>query len=229
VEGKSRYTPTKKFARIPYKNLQSHLDHLVMRDNVFIIHSNDQEDSVDRLTEFMTNYLSLSPSTGSISAGSISDPVIVEKELEILTTVVNKTDLEITSNMWSAIPNITAKTAELFSTYHISDLFLGNIDEATIAAMRYTNNSVIGKRAKKIITVIDNDDINNFKVYCNILAEIPQITKKTAALILVKIKFNDLLAGKLSIEQIAAIKKTESRNIGLASANNIYKFLVKLN
>jgi ERCC4-type nuclease len=224
LEGKSRYAATKKFGRIPYKNLQSHLDHLVMRDNVFVIHANDQEDSVNRLTEFMTNYLSLQvPNTEIAVIGGTN----TDNKLKILTAVVPKTDAEIISNMWSAIPNITEKTAALFSEYHISDLFLGNVDKSTIAQMRYPNNSIIGKRSEKIIKVIDNANTNNFKVYCNILSEIPRITKKTAALILLKVKFNDLIAGKLSIGEIAVIKKTENRTIGIASAEAIYKFLVK--
>lgn len=223
MEGKSRYPPTKKFARIPYKNLQSHLDHLTMRDNVHILHSDSEEDTAIRLIEFMTNYLTLP--TLSTDVESVEN---VRDDQKILTTTVPKTELEIIYNIWSCIPNITSKTATLFiSTYHISDLFLGLISKATISTMQYPNGSIIGKRSEKIINVIDNTCVNNHKIYCRILAEIPGITKKTAALILVKVKFNDLLCGTLSLQEIADIKKTEKSRVGIAIAKKIFMFLVK--
>ena len=36
IEGPARYSSNKKICRIPYRNLQSHLDHLMIRDNKLI-------------------------------------------------------------------------------------------------------------------------------------------------------------------------------------------------
>lgn len=226
IEGKARNSPTKRFARIPYKSLQAHLDHLIIRDNIFIIHSLSEEDTVTRLIEFCTNYLSLNiPVNTSINNDTITTGG--DSGINILTTVIKKTDLQIIYNLWSQIPNITSKTASLFiEKYHISDLFLGNISKEEISTLKYPNGTIIGKRASKIIAVKDNDNIQNYKHYCNILAELPMITKKTAAKILLEVTFNDLLRGELSEETIANIQKTPKVKVGKAAAANIYKFLV---
>lgn len=264
MEGKARYAPTRKFARIAYKNLQSHLDHLTMRDNVFVIHSDSEEDTVARLIEFMTNYLSLKV-TKPVAPLELKGLLVVEtpiaevdtvgghkqnvqneqsdmdvdvidqnylacaSDMVLLSTIIPKTDLEITYNMWSAIPNITSKTASIFieSGYQIYDIFLGHIDKSIIFTMKYPNGTIIGKRSEKIVACIDNSNSNNTTIYCRILAEIPGLTKQTAAILLTKINFNNLLDGQMSIEEIADVQKTEKAKIGMCVANRIHKFLIK--
>lgn len=227
IEGRCRNSPSKKFARIPYKALLSSLDHLIMRDNIHVIYSNNYEDSAVRLIEFATSYLTLNP----IIVGSSSNITehSTKKDLDIITTSIPKTDLVISYALWSAIPNITSKTATLFidAGYHISDIFIGDITKEEISLLKYPSGTIVGVRAAKIIKIRDNDDIANYKHYCNILAELPMITKKSAALILMQVKFNDLLRGDLSIDDIANIKKTDKKKIGVTAATNIYKFLIK--
>jgi ERCC4-type nuclease len=225
IEGHARNAPTRKFARIPYKNLQAHLDHLIMRDDVCVIYSTNPEDSAARLVEFMNNYITLAP-----KIAPILEPVGgATNEMDILSIVVPKTDLEIIYALWSSVTNITSKTASLFvDKYHISDLFLGKINAATIATMRYPNGTIIGKRAAKIVACADADNVSNHSVYCRLMAEIPGLTKKTAAIILTKIKFIDLLSGKMTVAEIADIKKSEKSRIGPAVAGRIYKFLVNV-
>lgn len=224
---KSRYKPNKKFARIPYKNLLSKLDHLMIRDNIHVIYSVNEVDTVSRLIELATNYISLNIELTPIVGASPQNEV--HDGISILTTTIPKTDLEIIYLLWSTIPNITTKTATLFidAGYHISDLFIGNITKADISTMKYKSGTIIGARAAKILKICDNDDIDNYKHYCNMLATLPMITKKTAVLILLKVSFNDLLRGKLSEKCIADIKKTEKTKVGATAAKNIYKFLIK--
>lgn len=230
IEGKARNAPTKRFARIPYKSLQSHLDHLIMRNNIFIIYSNNAEDSVARLIEFCTNYLSLNIKGGDKEIADQNELVTKVNEMSLLTTTVKKTDLQIIYNLWSQIPNITTKTASLFiDKYHISDLFLGNISKEEISTMRYPNGTIIGKRAAKILAVCDNDNHENYKHYCNILAELPMITKKTASKILLQVTFNDLLRGELSEVELENIEKMPGVRVGKTAAANIYKYLVSSN
>lgn len=227
IEGKARNAPIKRFARIPYKSLQSHLDHLIMRNNIFMIYSSNTEDSATRLIEFCTNYLSLPIPKTLETKGGDNEIVTKVNEMSLLTTTVKKTDLQIVYNLWSQIPNITTKTASLFiDKYHISDLFLGNISKEEISTMRYPNGTIIGKRAAKILAVRDNDNHENYKHYCNILAELPMITKKTAAKILLQVTFNDLLRCELSEAELENIEKMPNVRVGKAAAANIYKYLV---
>lgn len=249
IEGKSRHSPKKKFARIPYKNLQAKLDHLMIRDNISVIYSNNEEDTTNRLIEFCTNYISLGISSSNILEGGSKEdnretiPMDIDdseagpsgiNEISILTTVVKKTDDQIIKNIWSCLPQVTTKTGELFikNDIHISALLTGKISELDIVAMRYDNGTIIGKRATKILNTANPKDCEkknreNYRYYCNILAEIPGITKNTAALILVKVTFIELLMGKIAIDDLAKIKKTEKSKIGIAAAEKIYKYLVK--
>lgn len=249
IEGRARNAPNKRFARIPYKSLLSHLDHLMFRDNIHIIYSNDEEDTAVRLIELCNSYLTLNikPTIGAggvslegvegVSASSVENPGGVDGQsidgastnIALLTTVIPKTDLQIIYNLWCAIPQITTKTATLFidANYHISDLILGKITKETISTIRYPNGTIIGKRADKIIKIKDSDDPANYKHYCNIIAEIPGVTKKTAMIILMKATFDELITGHLSINELSLIKKTEKSKIGDSVAKKIYKFLVK--
>lgn len=235
IEGKARYKPKKKFSRIPYKNLQAKLDHLMVRDNISIIYSDNEEDTTNRLIEFCTNYLTLFPNyleqneqpdqVENVEGGQSSN-----NEVNILTKVIPKTELQIIQNIWNCVPQVTSKTSELFikKGMHISDLVLGKATEEEIASLKYDTGTIIGKRASKILKIVyKEDDAENYKYYCSMLAEIPNITKKTASLILVKITFADLLSGKMPLEELASIKKTEKSKIGNAAAINIFKYFVK--
>lgn len=56
IEGKARYKEDTKFSHINFKNLEAHLDHLILRDNIGIIYSNDNSDSAARLIGLAKNY-----------------------------------------------------------------------------------------------------------------------------------------------------------------------------
>lgn len=219
IEGKARCSPTKKFARIPYKNLQAHLDHLIIRDNVYVIYSSSYEDTAHRLIEFINNYLSLN--------------IAIESSKKIggdfdLTKKIPKDDLQITYKIWSCVPNITEKTASLFLSegQHISDLVLGEINEADIYTMKYPNGTIIGKRASKISKITEVTPQNK-KIYANMLTCINGLTKKTADIILNKVDFKDILNGTVSIEELAAIQKTEKTKLGKKISTEILKYFSK--
>jgi ERCC4-type nuclease len=239
LEGKARYVANKRFSHIPFKNLQSHIDHLIIRDNVYMIHSNDEQDSAVRLIEFVTNFLSIDPLVviDGVDDGVVGENITLPEKnsilssAEILTEIANNhktTDLDIIYNIWSAIPNITSKTATLFidKGYTISDLILGKLTLQDISTMRYPNGTIIGKRANKIHGIKDVTNIDNIRIYYNIISAIPGLTKKSAAMLLTKISFQDLLNGTMTIQEIADIKKTEKKRIGNLVAERIYKFLL---
>lgn len=59
IEGDPCPKPGKMFSRLPYKNLRSHLDHLMFRDNIHIQHTRTAEDTAYRLFELAQNYLTI--------------------------------------------------------------------------------------------------------------------------------------------------------------------------
>lgn len=213
IEGQARYPADRKIARIPFKNLQAHLDHLIIRDNVSVIYSTSAEDTPRRLSELCKNYMSLGLHR-EISGGDHSGAI---------TRKIIKRDEDIILSIWKCMPNITDKTAALFmDKYHISDLLLEKIPREDISALRYPSGAIIGNRADKILQAVTNP-----QCHINILTCINGITKKTAGLLLEQFSLPEIMKGKISQEQIADVKKSEKRKIGKKVAEDVVKFFVK--
>ena len=220
IEGNPIPSRDSKFCRIPYKNLRSHLDHLMLRDNVFIIHSKSQKNTVFRIIQLIENYISIKPC-----------PLLEFEEIKDDTVFNIKIDEDaVIYKIWSCIPNITEKTACIFIKrgYHISDLILGHIKESDIYSMNYDNGFIIGKRSKKIWSCSRYND-NNKKYFIKMLSQINGLTIKTAAIILDTVNFENVLKGGITENEISKIEKNENRKIGPKLANLIIKYFTKLN
>lgn len=231
IEGNPMPKATVKFCRVPYKNLRSHLDHLIMRDNIHIIQSKNQENTVERIFELVKNYLTIKPSLLKkyddleIKDGKIKEGGAIEKLKE-------KTEVSAESiiyKIWCCLPNIAEKTASLFINkgYHIADLILGNITKDQIYALKYNNGNVIGTLSTKIWNGSRIKDINT-KYFVKMLTQINGITKKTADIILNNISFECLLKGEITVETLININKTSNKKLGQKVSNQILKYLSPL-
>ena len=219
IEGNPVPSRDSKFCRIPYKNLRSHLDHLMFRDNVFTIHSKSQKNTVFRIIQLIENYISIKPC-----------PLLAFDEIKDDTVFNIKIDEDaVIYKIWSCIPNITEKTACMFIErgHHISDLILGHIKESDIYSMNYDNGFIIGKRSKKIWSCSRYND-NNKKYFIKMLSQINGLTIKTATIILDTVNFENVLKGGITENEISEIKKNENRKIGPKLANLIIKYFTKL-
>jgi ERCC4-type nuclease len=65
IEGEACPRSGKKFGRIPYKSLLAHLDHLMIRDDIHIIHSTNCEQTAERLFLLAWNFISIKPTVGA--------------------------------------------------------------------------------------------------------------------------------------------------------------------
>jgi len=63
----------RKINHIPYKNMLAHLDHLMIRDDVFIIHSKNPEDTLERLKLLIKNISTIKTNENSHSENSHSE------------------------------------------------------------------------------------------------------------------------------------------------------------
>lgn len=224
IEGDPIPKTSNKFCRIPYKNLRSHLDHLIIRDNIHIIHSKNQKHTVARIFEIIKNYLSIKPSLLLKYDDKISTNIhLLKKKKEInISSIINK--------IWCCIPYITEKTACLFINkgYHISDLLLGNITKDEIFTLKYDNGYIVGKRSERIWNNSRITDKNN-KYFINMLSQINGITKKTASIILSNISFESLLNSKINEETMCAIQKTPKTKLGKKKSAEILNLFQKNN
>jgi ERCC4-type nuclease len=247
MEGPPIPKSTSRYGRIPYKNLRSHLDHIMFNYNIHVIHSKNKQGTVERLYEICRNFMTITPNP---ILNIINKPIasstcqaVTKSTIELNTNVKDlkcinggaiqqlktKTPVSetaITYRIWSCIPNITEKTACLFinKKYHISDLILDKISQDEIYALKYENGYIIGKRAVKIWEC-SKILPKNTKYFINMLSQINGVTKKTANVILVTISLKKLLKGEISIDTLTNIKKTDGgQNIGKIVASRIHKF-----
>ena len=227
IEGNPIHKPTTKFCRIPYKNLRSHLDHLMFRDNIHIIHSKNQKNTVERICELIKNYMSIEPSP--LLQFENSESNTDEKKTKdmgelLLKEKISITDDEILLKIWCCIPGINEKTAKLFIDlgYKINDLILGKIEKNTIKNIRYNDNCAIGKRSEKIYNCSQIKK-TNYKYFINMMSNVKGITKKTAGIILDEICFKSFIMGNIDIDSLASIKKTPKTSIGKKASSELLK------
>lgn len=215
IEGNPIPAPNRKFCRIPYKALRSHLDHLAFRDDIHIVHSKDYENTVDRILELVKNYITIKPSL--IETLNKTDVSKLKEKIDTSDSTVYK--------IWCCVPKITEKNVCLFTDkYHISDLILGAIPKKEIYSMRCTY--IIGKRSE---VIWNSSRIMNppNPVHVKMLTQISGITKTTALLVLNTISLEKLLKSEITVAEIADIKKTPTRRVGNKIASDIIKWFCK--
>jgi ERCC4-type nuclease len=82
IEGISRLKTDKLICNIPFKNLQAHLDHLILRDNISIIYSLNQQDTSVRIQELIKNYLSIKQFKNNYIIDSVPNEIIENVSVE---------------------------------------------------------------------------------------------------------------------------------------------------
>jgi ERCC4-type nuclease len=242
MEGNPCPNSKKKFARIPAKNLQSHLDHLAFRDGVHMIFAKTCHDTANRVFELAKNYSTIAPSplteideiidketpeskeTSESKEISKGGRKLLDKVQEQLQVKHVASDELILFKMWTSFPNITDKTANMFSIkYKLKDLILGTPTKKEITVMRYPSGVMIGpKRAANILR-----NAKLAKIHARVLSEIPSITKKTAEKILEVVSMEEILTldEEEILEKISKVQKTEKVKVGQTSAKKIQKYI----
>jgi ERCC4-type nuclease len=247
IEGKSRYKSDHKVSRIPFANLESHLDHIAVRDNIKIIFSRHPEDSAERLYRFIVNYTTLDiqdkiipvPDLGS-SVGSDSNPSQlstiesesvggVDRSINRLKKKFIKNDQDIIKSIWACVPYITDKSSAIFikKDIHISDFLLSKIKKEEIQTFKI-NQKTLGKRSEKICKIQNLNWKSNQKYYIKMISQIPGITCETSKIILQNYGMEDILKKKITIKDIAEIQKTPLRRIGKKCAELVIKYFTKI-
>ena len=226
IEGNPIPKNTAKFCRIPYKSLRAHLDHLAFRDNIHMVYSKNQKNTVDRIFELVKNYINIKPSP-LLEIDKLDDKQITDA----ISKLKEKTQISENSvvyKIWCCVPNITEKTASLFinNGYHIADLVMGRITKDEIHATKYENGYIIGSSRSAKIWNGPRINSGNSKYFVNMLTSINGVTKLTAEKILDEIALDELFDGAISVRKLSEIKKTPKRTIGLKVANDIVKYFV---
>ena len=240
MEGQAYPNPDVKFARIPCSSLQSHLDHIMIRDNIHIIYAKNQHETAYRINQLALNYSTIDPSPlkqidESIAAATVENDIQGSSETSECKTNEEhllKIKKEITPNMilhnmWCVMPCVNTMSAVLMmDNFAIKDYILGNVKKDDIAILRYNSGSIIGElKARRMLKIIGTEDNENKHYYVNMLAEIPQISKASALKILKAYQITNILNGTVTKAQIRDIPISAKKKMGIQKANNIFTYL----
>jgi ERCC4-type nuclease len=226
----------RKINRIPYKNLLAHLDHLMMRDNVFILYTKSPEDTLERLTYLLKNISTIKK--GGDNAKNITDTEknitdteknITDTEIPIQNTNTQNTNIQNTNiqntndllnqkivitipeiKFLSKIPGISLSMAEILYEKKITlNLIYNNI--SILDDIKYPSGRKFNYSKIKIKKLPD-------KTIKSILKEIPTIGEFKANLLVDE--FYDLLENKHDVSSLDLLGISEN------SAKIILKYFV---
>jgi ERCC4-type nuclease len=208
-EGPAFPSPSTKYGKIPYKNLRAHIDHLLYRDNIMELRSQNKTHTIERIFEFVRNLSTLEIFQEKKEGG--------DSHLKIAKTAIKNSPEHYYTLVWAAFPHVGMLTAKLLTRWSISEFFSGAVTAADVAALQYSTGGVIGdQKAKKIMAIVSK---GTSKQYSKILSRIPRIGTDVAKLIA---EVPDLFTDRKRLDGIAAIKKN---NKPLHNAKNIVKVL----
>jgi len=219
----------RKINRIPYKNLLAHLDHLMMRDNVFILYTKSPEDTLERLTYLLKNISTIKKGGDNAKNITYTEKNITDNEIPILNTNIQNINIQNTNTQntndllnqkivitipeikfLSKIPGISLSMAEILYEKKITlNLIYNNIsilEDIKYPSGRKFNYSKI--KIKKLPA----------KTIKSILKEIPTIGEFKANLLVDE--FYDLLENKHDVSSLDLLGISEN------SAKIILKYFV---
>ena len=237
IEGDAYPSPTKKYGRLPIKNLRAHLDHLAFRDGIHMIYSKNQEYTSIRLFELAQNYMSLKETIKEIDdiKENESKKLNVKhntEEIKELNVKHKIDDISINEQIIRCIPGVGSVISVILSENGISiySIFQDIHTQEFIASLKYNTGAIIGiEKAKKIMNIkklLESSSERSNKLKIKILSNIPLITTKTAAKILESFDLVQIIKGEISLDDLSNIQKTEKSRLGNKAAENIYKYLL---
>ena len=217
IEGKVNPNPKKKFNRIPYKTLQARIDHLGMRDGVYVIYAANPKASASRLLSFVQNVSTINRGLEQIPKNTIIKPendkeeiVDEEKKVEgggdeqvqslmtLLTTRIEKPNELKEDIVWASLPGVgmaTARALNKLSGITIADFLLGKITTEKIMEGKYDSGRNIGTKIAKKIHKLNckGTDSQIEKRFSAVLRAIPRIGIETAKKVMCATSFRELL------------------------------------
>jgi ERCC4-type nuclease len=203
IEGNPIPSDKSKYGRIPYKNLRSHLDHLIFRDNIHIIHSKDMDHTSRRIYELVRNYNTITPSIlKSIEPGVVELGVVEPNDIE--PNDIEPNDIE---------PGVVEP----------NDIEPGVVEPGVVSNGGYIceNSCISGIDIMKQKFIVSEQTII-YKIWCCL----PQITERTAMIFIdKKYHISDLLLNRIDKDTIFNMKYTSGAIIGKRS-NKIHKISI---
>jgi ERCC4-type nuclease len=206
IEGDFAPKPNKEYGHIPYKNIESSIFHLIIRDNICVLKTKDTLDTAQTLARFITSMRTLKefePTQELPSEVKIGNAELTE----MITMRHIKSDLDIVREMWAVFKGISVESSdEYVRVWALYDIICGKIARETISTHKLTTGRTINKTAVNSLFAADH------ATQRKILACVPGISSKATGTILMNMDLKTLIC--LPLEELAKIKCSEKKVLG---------------
>jgi Asfivirus ERCC4 domain-containing protein EP364R len=185
VEGPAFPSPSRKFSRVPYSTILSAMTHLMLRDKIFVIQTEDVANTAKRLSDLMRSFDSISR---VVSSGKLAPALPAEMsptetgaaaclELgpagdeplqavahggalaipDVLTKRVDALDSETAVAVWSRLEGVSVVQGKLLSReMSVAELAGGWIEDSSIRLLKGASGRAIGKAAIESLLAVKN-------------------------------------------------------------------------
>lgn len=213
IEGPQYPSSNRKFAGIPFKNLQAKLDSIMFQNDIKIIWTKDAKHTAERLLTINKQLYKIY--NKKITEGG-GDYKLINKKHEMSIDRVHIEIIKCIKGM--SYKSITA----ILKIYKFIDIFNKNIDEKECYNCIYPDSgNKLGNRGTAFYKTIMNmnDDI---KLHIKMLSCIKGISKNIAEDILNNIPFNKICSLDLNKNDISNIIKRNNKRVGNSIEKKIY-------
>jgi len=230
IEGPKSPAPSRKFARIPFVNIQMSFMHEMVRSCTIPIFSDDVQDTAHLLLKLVKSFAAVEmPYKYPVDQGHAEGgrglapelPCEVPKEFLGL---VQKTDAQIAVEMWSRLAGISVVQGKvltkLFSVYQ---LVKGGVSKAQLDAIRTPSNRPIKRAAKSSLKGLS---VQGKKESIKILGGVPGISPKMATEILNGRKLSQIISYNIEgLSMLMLEQKKRKIRLGKPRAERIIRIL----
>jgi ERCC4-type nuclease len=226
IEGPAYPHMERKFGRIPYKCLQGKLDSLMFRHDIKIIWTRDAAHTASRLAGLYKTYATMMKRAEKVApvkagaddptakkdtpvkapAGAPTDAMaVINKKHEVSINMVHV-------NMLKTIKGVTFRTAALIlEKFSIHKIILGQMDVGVLCAMQYPSGNILGNQGLKIAAsckALCGKAKGAPKAQARIISSIKGVTLQSAADILERVPFVNIVCSKFDPGGISNIKRS---------------------
>lgn len=185
VEGRAFPKPSARIGRVPYRSILSAMTNLMVRDGIAVVQTADQMHTARRLLEFVAAFEKTPvPFRGPVAAGGRGAPG-AEGGGDVppaLTGRVEKATSVLAVEMWSALPGVSAVTAQVvLDRFSARDFASGGVTAEALGALRSPANRPLRKGARRSLGALRRGEK---KEQVALLAGVPGVSRAMAAMLL---------------------------------------------
>lgn len=221
IEGPAFPKLTRKFSRIPYVNILSAITKLMTRNNIFVIQTENEQHTAQRLNDFIKAYEDtyLERDPAEFTGGDDTDNKLVIPDM--ITNVIEQ-PLNIQATlMWSKLNGISIITGKCLTiSFSVAELIQNNIN---VTEMKTGLGRPINQTAIDSLVSLQN---NNIVAATKLLTGIRGVTATVAAQILTSNTLANICKMDIAeLSQLPINQKTRTVKLGPAKSEKIIQML----